>query len=86
MTVYEKAYAKINLFLDVTGRRDDGFHDIVTVMHSVSLCDDIRLTTIPSDERHITITSSDPSLPVDKSNLIYKSAEKYMAIYKNLLN
>ena len=29
MTVIEKAYAKINLFLDVTGRREDGFHDII---------------------------------------------------------
>lgn len=81
MTVFEKAYAKINLFLDVTGRRDDGFHDIVTVMHSVTLCDEIKLTTIPSSERHITITSSDPSLPVDESNLIYKSAKKYVSYF-----
>ena len=79
MTAFEKAYAKINLFLDVTGRRDDGFHDIVTVMHSVSLCDEIKLTVIPSNDRHITIISSDRSLPVDESNLIYKSAKKYMS-------
>ena len=76
MTVTEKAYAKINLFLDVTGRRDDGFHDVITVMHSVSLCDVIELTAIPSSEGHITITSSDPTLPTDDSNLIYKSARK----------
>ena len=81
MTVFEKAYAKINLFLDVTGRRDDGFHDIVTVMHSVSLYDEIKLTTMPSGVRHITITSSDPSLPVDESNLVFKSAKKYMSHY-----
>lgn len=81
MTVIEKAYAKINLFLDVTGRRDDGFHDIVTVMHSVSLCDEIKLTVIPSSERHITITSNDPDLPVDESNLVYKSAQKYMLFF-----
>ena len=79
MTVFEKAYAKINLFLDVTGRRNDGYHDIVTVMHSISLCDNIKLTTIPSDERRITIISNDSSLPVDSSNLVYKSAEKYMS-------
>ena len=81
MTAFEKAYAKINLFLDVTGRRDDGFHDIVTVMHSVSLCDEIKLTVIPSNDRHITIFSSDPSLPVDESNLVFKSANKYMSYY-----
>jgi 4-diphosphocytidyl-2-C-methyl-D-erythritol kinase len=79
MTVTEKAYAKINLFLDVTGRRDDGFHDVITVMHSVSLCDVIELTAIPSSEGHITITSSDPTLPTDDSNLIYKSARKFMS-------
>ena len=81
MTVFEKAYAKINLFLDVTGRRDDGFHDIVTVMHSVSLCDEIKLTAMPSSERYIAITSSDPSLPVDENNLVYKSAKKYMSYF-----
>lgn len=81
MTVFEKAYAKINLFLDVTGRRDDGFHDIITVMHSVSLCDEIKLTAIPSSERHISVTSSDPNLPIDESNLVFKSAEKYMSYF-----
>ena len=39
MQVNEKAYAKINLFLDVTERRQDGLHNIVSVMQSVSLCD-----------------------------------------------
>ena len=81
MTVFEKAYAKINLFLDVTGRRDDGFHDIVTVMHSVSLCDEIKLAAIPSSERHITLTLSDPSLPADENNLVFKSAKKYMTYF-----
>ena len=37
--VKEQAYAKINLFLDVVAKRDDGFHDIKTVMHTVSLAD-----------------------------------------------
>ena len=41
--VKEKAYAKINLYLDVVKKRDDGFHEIKTVMHSVSLYDSIPL-------------------------------------------
>ena len=81
MVVKEKAYAKINLFLDVIGRRADGFHDIVSIMHSVGLCDEIRLTSTPSNERHIAITSSDPTLPVDETKLAYKSAEKYMLYF-----
>ena len=39
------AYAKINLFLEVTGKRPDGFHDIDTVMQTVSLCDELSLET-----------------------------------------
>ena len=39
-----KANAKVNLSLDITGRRDDGYHMICSVMQSVSLCDIIELT------------------------------------------
>lgn len=81
MTVTENAYAKINLYLDVTGRREDGFHDIITIMHSVSLCDYISLTATPSDNISITIISDDPTLKSDESNLIYKSAMKYMSYF-----
>ena len=41
-----KAYAKINLFLDIEGRRDDGFHDILSVMQTVSLLDEVSLEPI----------------------------------------
>lgn len=78
MTVQEKAYAKINIYLDVTGRRDDGFHDIISVMQSVSLCDDITLTATPTDKTVINITSNDSSLENGENNLIYKSAAKYL--------
>lgn len=81
MTVREKAYAKINLFLDVTGRRDDGFHNLITVMHSVSLCDEIILTATPSDERSIYVASNDPTLETNENNLIYKSALKFMSYF-----
>ena len=38
-----RAYAKINLLLDVTGRRDDGYHEVATVMQQISLYDDIEI-------------------------------------------
>jgi 4-diphosphocytidyl-2C-methyl-D-erythritol kinase len=78
MTVRETAYAKINLYLDVTGRRDDGFHDILSVMHSVSLADVIIVDADCSDENRISLTTDSPELSVDSSNLVYKAAEKYL--------
>lgn len=40
-SVNEKAYAKINISLDVTGKRPDGYHDMLMVMQTITLCDDI---------------------------------------------
>ena len=42
-TLFEPAYAKVNLTLDVLGKREDGFHDIKTVMQTISLRDDIEI-------------------------------------------
>ena len=78
MTVLEKANAKINLFLDVTSRREDGFHDIKSVMQSVSLCDYIRLSAEVSEKTMISITTNHSDLPLDENNLVYKSAAKYL--------
>ena len=79
MTVIEKAYAKINLFLDVTGRRDDGYHDVDTLMCSVSLHDSICLNVTPSDKISITINSDAHGLETDETNLVYKAAIKYLS-------
>lgn len=81
MTVIEKAYAKINLFLDVTERRDDGFHNIVSIMQSVSLADTITLEAKKSNEKSICISCDDPELPIDQNNLIYKAAQKYLEYF-----
>ena len=53
-----KAHAKINLTLEVLGRRDDGFHEVATVMQTVDLHDTVRLT--PADD--ITLTCDDTTL------------------------
>ena len=42
--IKEKAYAKINISLDVTGRREDGYHDMVMIMQTVSLCDELTIS------------------------------------------
>jgi 4-diphosphocytidyl-2-C-methyl-D-erythritol kinase len=66
-----KAYAKINLGLQIIGKREDGYHDIETVLHPVNLFDTIELEACGHE---ITIESSDPNLPVDESNLCWKAA------------
>lgn len=68
-----KAYAKINLSLDIIGRRDDGYHELESVMQSVSLCDDV--TVYLMNQPTITIFCSDRSIPVDERNTAYKAAK-----------
>lgn len=71
--VREKAYAKTNLGLAVLGRREDGYHDIDTVMQSVSLHDVIILEKAD----RITISCNDASIPVDWRNTAYKAASAF---------
>lgn len=82
MTISEKAYAKVNLFLDVTGRREDGYHNVDTLMCSVSLCDTIKVKNSPSDKIIISICCNDQNIPTDENNLIYKAALKYLSLFE----
>ncbi len=59
MRLKAKAFAKLNLFLDVLGKREDGYHDIDSVMQSVSLYDEVELS--PRDDGKVVITYNDPS-------------------------
>ncbi len=74
----EKAYAKINLFLDVLSKRADGFHDIRTVMQTVSLCDILDVTSVPAESTKIYLKTDNPSLPCDEGNLAFRAAELYL--------
>lgn len=78
MIAIESAFAKINLFLDVIGRREDGFHNIFSVMQSVSLCDEISITAKKSDISSITLRCNDDDLSVGDDNLIVKAAKRYL--------
>ena len=74
----EKAYAKINLYLDALGIRDDGFHDIKSIMHSIELCDELEFIIDSSSLPQIELTCDDPKLPTDKTNIVYRAAEAYL--------
>lgn len=77
MKSQEYAFAKINLFLDVTGRRADGYHDLHTVMQTVSLCDTVTAECIEGSGLQITLTCDDPALPTDGRNLAYRAATAF---------
>ncbi|MBQ9069812.1 MAG: 4-(cytidine 5'-diphospho)-2-C-methyl-D-erythritol kinase [Clostridia bacterium] len=73
--IKEKAYAKINLYLDVVSKREDGFHDIKTVMHSLSLSDDVVVSVASARKLFIRILiDGNRFLPTDDKNIAYKAA------------
>ncbi|MBE6541214.1 MAG: 4-(cytidine 5'-diphospho)-2-C-methyl-D-erythritol kinase [Ruminococcaceae bacterium] len=77
-TVTTKAYAKINLFLDVKEKRPDGYHNIESVMQQISLFDTITvLRSDAGNSKNISIECTDKSIPEDKRNIAYKCAEAF---------
>jgi 4-diphosphocytidyl-2-C-methyl-D-erythritol kinase len=71
-TLILPAFAKINLSLRVIGKRPDGYHEIDTVLQTISLHDTIRLTTTETPE--IILSCDDRSLPAGADNLVYRAA------------
>ncbi len=67
-----RAMAKINLGLDVTRRREDGYHEVRMIMQTVNLFDELSFRKIPEDEFRLSTNLG--FLPTDKNNLIVKAA------------
>ena len=67
-----QAKAKINLTLDVLGKRPDGYHELSTIMQSINLCD--TLTFKKTEKKGISLKINNPLLPTDEKNLIYRIA------------
>src|SRR5215471_1876360 len=65
-----RASAKVNLALEVLGKRSDGYHEIATVMLAVDLADRLTLETAPTTSFH----TDDPDLPTDEGNLVVRAA------------
>lgn len=71
MQIVELAPAKINLWLRVLGKRPDGYHQVETVLQTISFADTLTLT---AEAGGIALTCSDPRLPCNEHNLAYRAA------------
>jgi len=74
-----KAYAKINLSLDVVGKRDDGYHLLRMIMQSIDLYDTIQIV---KKGQGVELLCDKPYVPSDGRNIAYKAAELFMSEYK----
>ena len=74
-----KAYAKINISLDIIGKREDGYHLLEMIMQTVDLYDEI---TIQKTKKDIQISCNKAYVPTDKRNLAYMAAKLFMDTYK----
>lgn len=69
-----KSYAKINLSIDVIGKRPDGYHQVLMVMQQIDLFDFITIEFEGSDENQIDLTTNLSFLPTDNKNIAFKAA------------
>ncbi len=74
-TLYEGAYAKLNLTLDVLDKREDGYHDLQTIMQSISIRDDVEIDVGTGKPWKLLCTAEE--IPTDERNLAWKAAKVY---------
>ena len=74
-TLYEGAFAKLNLTLDVLGKREDGYHDLKSVMQTISVRDDIEIDI--GTGKPWVLTCDKEGIPTDERNLAWKAAKLY---------
>lgn len=70
-----QASAKVNLSLDVTGKRNDGYHNIESIFQSINIYDTITVSKISNPL--IEISCNDPVIPCGKTNIVYKAAKLF---------
>jgi len=74
-TLYEGAFAKLNLTLDVLGKREDGYHDLKSVMQTISIRDDIEIDI--GTGKPWCLKCDKENIPTDERNLAWKAAKVY---------
>src|SRR5688572_28457373 len=79
MQVELNSPCKVNLILNILGKRKDGFHELETVMQPVGVYDTLRIARAGEG---IQLSCNRPELPVDSGNLVYRAAEKFLTAAK----
>ena len=74
----EPGYAKINLFLEVLDKRSDGYHEIDTVMQTVSLADALTIDALEDGKGEIALSCNLPYIPIDRRNIAWKAASAFL--------
>lgn len=72
ITLQEPAYAKLNLTLDILHKRDDGFHEIESIMQQITMCDDVEIDVETGEDWRLECDWED--VPTDSENLAWKAA------------
>lgn len=80
MEIKVKAFAKINLMLDIVATRTDGYHDLFMIMQSIGIYDTITVSQTKS--KKITITCNIDDIPLDEHNIAYKAADAFFKAVK----
>lgn len=78
MTLRKPSPCKVNLLLNILGKRADGFHELETVMQPVNLCDEL---TFERGGSGIQLTCSDKNLPIDSGNLVFRAAKAFLDLH-----
>jgi 4-diphosphocytidyl-2-C-methyl-D-erythritol kinase len=79
MRLEKKSPCKVNLLLNILGKRVDGFHELETVMQPVNVCDEMTFERAGSS---LQLTCSNPELPCDAKNLIHRAATAFLTAAK----
>jgi 4-diphosphocytidyl-2-C-methyl-D-erythritol kinase len=75
MPLEKKSPCKVNLILNILGKRTDGFHELETVLHPVNVCDEM---TFARGGSGVQLTCSQPELPTDSKNLVHRAATAFL--------
>ncbi len=76
--------AKINLFLEVTGKRPNGYHELATLFAKINLYDELTLNITPSDQTEISLSITGPfgkHLPCNSTNLVWRAAQEFLDFF-----
>ena len=78
MQIKVKTPAKINLTLEIVGKRNDGFHEIKSIMQMINLYDYLTFDISKNDEFEINLSGNNPNIPYNEKNIVYKAIKLYV--------